>query len=410
VDGGRVYLTASEGKQLLTLAVDAVTGEILWKKGVEFDGSRIGANSSAAPTPATDGVRVYAFFHHVGLVAYDLEGKELWRNSVGSPYDIPHGMASSPVVSGGKVVLQIDQDSSSRLLALDAATGMQVWETARPGVTHGYSTPVIHTPEGGEPQVVVSGALQVAGYSLETGEKLWWANGSAWQVKAVPIFTQDLCIVNAFMVPSSELGGPPIEPVWEKALADMDEDGDSMISREEWPDETMQMVWFIFDLDGDEKLDAKDYAYLVSAGNETGGLIALRLGGKGDITDSHIAWRYEKSRGLSDVLSPVVIGETLFMIKEGGILTAMNAGTGEVSKQERVGSPDRYFASPVAADGRLLVASLSGQLSVVDGKPDWEVLSTTDLEEEIWSSPALAGELVYVRTQKALYCFFNEES
>jgi outer membrane protein assembly factor BamB len=155
VDGGRVYLTASEGKQLLTLAVDAVTGEILWKKGVEFDGSRIGANSSAAPTPATDGVRVYAFFHHVGLVAYDLEGKELWRNSVGSPYDIPHGMASSPVVSGGKVVLQIDQDSSSRLLALDAATGMQVWETARPGVTHGYSTPVIHTPEGGEPQVVV---------------------------------------------------------------------------------------------------------------------------------------------------------------------------------------------------------------------------------------------------------------
>ena len=137
--------------------------------------------------------------------------------------------------------------------------------------------------------------------------------------------------------------------------------------------------------------------------------MAVRLGGEGDVSESHKVWAYDKSRGLSDVLSPVLVEDNLFMLKEGGILTAMNARTGEIAKQERVGSPDRYFASPVAAGGRLLLASLGGQLSVVDAKADWEVVSTTDLEEELWSTPALAGELVIVRTQKALYCFFTEE-
>ena len=343
------------------------------------------------------------------MIAYDLEGKECWRNPAGAPYEIPHGMASSPVVHDGKLFLQIDQDTESRLLALNAETGEPLWTAERPGVTHGYSTPAIHQPEEGPAQLVVSGALQLAGYSVDSGEKLWWSSGPAWQVKAMPIFLDDLCIVNAYMVPSSEFGAPPIEPDWNKALADKDADGDGMISREEFPNETMQMAWFIFDLDGDDKLGEKDWAYLVSTGHETGSLMAVRLGGEGDVSESHKVWAYDKSRGLSDVLSPVLVEDNLFMLKEGGILTAMNARTGEIAKQERVGSPDRYFASPVAAGGRLLLASLGGQLSVVDAKADWEVVSTTDLEEELWSTPALAGELVIVRTQKALYCFFTEE-
>jgi hypothetical protein len=122
-----------------------------------------------------------------------------------------------------------------------------------------------------------------------------------------------------------------------------------------------------------------------------------------------VQWLYDERRGLSDVIMPVVVGETLFQLRDGGILTAIEVGTGKVLKHERVGEPDEYFASPVAAGGRLLLASKSGQLSVVDASAEFAALSTTDLGEEIWSVPAIAGERVLVRSQKALYCFSTAE-
>ncbi len=98
----------------------------------------------------------------------------------------------------------------------------------------------------------------------------------------------------------------------------------------------------------------------------------------------------------------------VYMLKEGGILTAVDAKTGEVGKQERVGEGDGYYASPVASGGKLITASQGGQLSVIKAGADWEVISSHSLGEQTWSTPALAEDLVIVRTQKALYCFFQE--
>lgn len=168
------------------------------------------------------------------------------------------------------------------------------------------------------------------------------------------------------------------------------------------------MAWFIFDLDGDDMLNEADYAYLKSAGTATGGLFAIRLGGRGDVTESHLAWKYSERRGLSDVISPVVVNDTLFVLRDGGLLTSIDTATGEVIKQKRIGDPDQYYASPVSAGGRLLTASQAGQLAVVSGEGEWEVLSTTDLDEVLWSTPALVEGLVCVRSQTAMYCFCGE--
>ncbi len=408
VSEGHVYMTAAAGKQLSTHCFDLGTGEQVWMQEIEFDGSKVGANSSASPTPATDGERLYTLFHHVGMVCYDMDGKELWRNDLGAPFNIPHGLATSPVVHNGSVVVQVDQDTNSSLVALDAKTGKERWKTDRPGSTHSYATPVIYTPKEGPAQLIVSGSNQIAGYGLEDGKRIWWVDGAAWQSKSLPLIYGDLCIVNSYMVSTSEFGGPRVTASWEDALAERDTNKSGFIEREEWDDSVMMMAWFIFDLDGDDKLNETDYNYLKNAGTAEGGLFAVKLDGTGNVTESHVAWSYNKRRGLSDVVSPVLYEGVVYMLKEGGIMTAIDAKTGELGKQSRVGEGDGYFASPVASDGKLVTASQGGQLSIIKAGAEWELLSSLAIGEEMWSTPALVDDLVIVRSQLALYCFFDE--
>lgn len=405
VAGDSIFLTASEGTKLLTLSIDRVTGEENWRQELTFDGVRVGMNSSAAPSPVTDGEHVYVLFHSFGLVAYTVDGDEVWKMEM-EPFAIPHGMSTSPVVHENKLVVLVDQDKDAHLMALDKETGKVLWSVERPGVTHSYSTPAIYAPEKGPAQIVVSGAYQIAGYSLDSGEKLWWVNGSAWQTKAVPVIVDDVCIVNAYMVPSAEFGMPQLTS-WEDALAEHDANGDEKIERSEWEHEMLQQAWFIFDLEDDGFLDAKDYEYLSSSATATGGLFAVDMTGKGDVTETHVKWKYDDRRGLPDCSSPLAYDGLVYMIKEGGLFTAMDAETGEVVKQGRVGDPDQYFASPVAAGGRIITASQSGQLAIVGSGPEWDVVSVHDIGEEVWATPAIAGDHVIVRSQDALYCFQN---
>ena len=405
VVGDRVFVTGVEGDRLLTLCLDAHTGELLWHRKEAFDGKRPGGNSSAAPTPASDGERIFTLFHHLGLIVYDIYGEELWRNDLGAPFNIPHGLSTSPVVHEGALLIQLDQDSESELICLDAVTGDIRWRTQREGAVHSYATPAVHQPEIGPAEVVVSGSYEIVAYSLESGERLWWVTGSAWQTKAVPLYHCGLWIVSAYMPLSGELGLPPMNASFEAAVAERDQDGDGLISKEEWPDKALGRTWFIWDRDGDDKLGPADYAYLISTQTAKGGVFAIRAGGRGDVTDTGIAWTYDNRRGVSDVVSPVVIDETLFLLKDGGLLTAIDVQTGEVGKSGRIGEPDQYYASPVAADGRLFSASLSGQLTLIDGEADWQVLSTTSVEAgRIWSSPALAHGRIYLRGQESLLC------
>ena len=407
VSGEHVFLTGVEESKLLTLCLQRTDGKELWRKEIEFDGLRVGMNSSAAPTPVTDGERVYVLFHSRGLVAYDVEGKELWKHQIG-PFNIPHGMSTSPIVHDDLVLLVVDQDLDSYVVAYDKESGEERWKTKRPGVTHSYSTPAVYTPEEGPAQLIVSGSLQVTGYSLEDGKRLWWVDGSAWQTKAVPIIVGDECFVSAYMVPSTEFGMPKLQESWEAELEERDANGDEVIGRDEWEGQMIQMVWFIFDLNGDEVLDKTDWEYMGSAGTATGGLFAINLGGTGNVTETHVKWKFDDRRGLPDCPTPLCLDDTLYLIKEGGLLTAIDPESGEVSKQDRVGEPDAYFASPIGAGDRLLTASRGGQLAVIQAGREWEVLSVHDLKEELWSTPALADGQVFVRTQEALWCF--EES
>jgi outer membrane protein assembly factor BamB len=215
------------------------------------------------------------------------------------------------------------------------------------------------------------------------------------------------CYVKAFLRPLGDMHfGISLD--FERLLGEHDRDQDEKLSRDEFGQPRMHELWSSIDQDGDELLDAAEWKLATSSSR--GGLFAIDPTGKGDVTSSKLVWRVDDRRSLVSVTTPVIVGSTMFLLGEAGLLTSIAIADGKILKQARVGEPDPYYASPVAAEGRLYLASLSGFLTVVRAVPDWEVLATHALEEaEIWATPALAGKAVFVRSKEALYRFAAPE-
>ncbi len=401
-----VYLTGAEGKkELFTFCVDRKSGEVRWKNPApgEVGKPKPTPNSPVSPTPATDGTNAYVFFESFGVVSYDPEGEERWRHEL-DEFATPYGMGTSPVLAGDTLLLQCDQDVDSYLLALDRNTGKELWKTPRAGFTHGFSTPVIYTPEEGPAEVITSGAYQVAGYSLETGEKLWWVTGMAWQAKSTPTVAGDRLYVHSWMASPTEFGVKKITQEWEDALDEHDISEDGAIQKDEVEEFGLKPLWFLYDLNGDGGLDEEEWGFLLARATAENGLYAIQLGGRGNVTESHVLWRYKRS--LPNIPSPLLYDGVLYVLKEEGIFYALNPEDGELLQSGRVeGAEDAYYASPVAADGKIVTASAKGFVAVLKAGSEWEVLSVNDFDESIWATPALGGDQVFIRTQKALYCF-----
>lgn len=404
VTGDAVILTAAEGESLVTLCLDRQSGEERWRASLPFDGKRAGIGSPAAPSPVTDGEHIFVVFQPVGVLCYDLGGEEVWRQSLGA-ISTPHGLASSPVLYEGLIILQVDMDLKAYLVAFDKATGEERWRTERKGFLHGYSSPVIYQPDDGDDELILNGSFKICGYSPSSGELLWWVDGASYAAQTAPLVAGDRCFVNAYQLPTSEFGMPPMDRTFEELLGEHDQDGDGFVGKDEWKDDVVQEIWFIIDLDDDDLLGANEWTVMQRTDRETGALFSIRLGGRGDITDTHVDWKYEDRRGLPDIASPVLIGEGLYMVKSGGIFTRFDAGTGDRTKMARVGAPDEYYASPIAVGDKILTASANGQLTVIQAGDEWEVIRTESLDEELWSTPAIADGQVFLRTQEALYAF-----
>ena len=401
-----IIVTCHDGKRLFTTCIERDSGEIRWQAEApkENDNPYPGPNSPVSSTPALDANAVYVLYPCYGLVAYDLEGEVLWQKAMG-PFNVPHVMSTSPILAGDLLILQCDQDSGSFLVALDKASGEERWRTDRPRVTHGYSTPVIYHSDDGDDQIITSGAFEVSGYSVETGEKLWWVEGMAWQANTLPIVDGDTLYIHSYIPRLAEFGAPDISEPFAEALAEKDKDGDGKISREEWPHEMMQQLWFLYDLNNDDLLDEDDWNNALRRGSSEGGLFAIKLGGTGDLTESAVEWNYSDRRAFPDFSSPLLYDGILYTIKDGGLLTAINPQDGSTLKQGRIAEPDKYYASLIAGNGRIVAASHSGQLTIIEAGSDWQALTTHSLDEELWATPALSNEQVVVRTQTGLYCF-----
>jgi outer membrane protein assembly factor BamB len=218
-----VFLTAFEDQKLYTIGIDRKTGKERFRAEApaQLPGKPKPPNSPVSPSPATDGTNVFVFFENFGLVSYGPDGAERWRHPLG-PFNFPYGAGSSPIVAGRNVVLLCDQDTNSFLLAVDKDSGKRRWKTERTQATHGFSTPVLYTPKKGSAELIVSGAYELTGYSAETGDRLWWVTGMAWQAKSVPVIAADVVYVHSWMASLTELGHRPVTVAWEQALGEYD--------------------------------------------------------------------------------------------------------------------------------------------------------------------------------------------
>jgi outer membrane protein assembly factor BamB len=404
IAAGRLFVTAHEADKLLTICLDSRTGAELWRREApRARTTKRPVNTPVSTSPATDGTSVYVLFEDFGLIAYDASGKQRWQKPLG-PFKVPYGLGASPIVADGKVVVLIDQDRDSFLAAYAAPDGRELWRSERPEAQHGFSTPVVHRPAQGDAQLLVLGSLQLAAYSLRTGEKQWWVTGMAWQAKCTPVLAGDTVYVNSSMPNMSELDKRDPLGEFSAVLEQKDANGDGKLAQAEAPVEAMKKLWFLYDLDRDTLLDESEWRVAQARDAAKSGLYAIKLGGKADVTQTHVLWRHERS--IPNIPTPLVYRDVLYVLREGGILTSLEPATGKVLKQGRLeGALDPYSASPVAGDGKLFFASQSGKVSVVRAAPEWELLAQSDLGEEIWATPALADGRLFVRTQQALYCF-----
>jgi len=426
--GDRIFITAADpsnrapspaqgkvidvGGNLYTICLDRLTGKVLWKRTAPRPRSEIyqPTNSPASPSPVTDGKSVYVFFGDYGLLSYTLDGKPQWELPLG-PFNKSNGHGSSPVLVDDLLVLLCDQDTDSYLLAVDKASGKLRWKTPRPESTRSYSTPAIFRPASGPVELIVPGAYQLTSYNAKTGEKLWWITGLSWQPKSTPLVDGEMIYAHWW-----ENGGESEQPTETPSFADtltkFDANGDKKISLAEFASEPRHQKGFgDLDLASDGFVDERDWYYYAARRNSRNALLAVRGGGRGDLTNSpNIVWRMQKF--LPNVPSPLLYKGNLYLIKDGGILTSVDAKTGKMGKQGRLtGALDTYYSSPVVAGGNIYLISRNGNMTVVKPGADssWEITASADFGEDCFATPAIQGNAMYLRTKSALYCFRGGE-
>ncbi|MFN0172154.1 MAG: PQQ-binding-like beta-propeller repeat protein [Bryobacteraceae bacterium] len=399
-----IFVTAVDHEKLFAIAIDRKTGRVQWRREVPRPRTQEvhKANGPVSPSAVTDGKNVYAFFPDFGLVSYGPDGNERWKVPMG-PFNNPMGMGASPVLAGDILLLVCDQEAGSYMLGIDKNTGKQRWRVDRADFTRGFSTPVMYQPKDGPLQAMVAGSYQLVSYDVRNGKPVWWLRGLTWQLKPTPVVGDGLVFIQGW-AGGSDTGQQEDIPAFEEILKIMDRNQDGKLEKAEVTDEKITKEWRSVDLDDDGSLDGRDWRLYQSRRKAQNGLIAVRPGGKGDLTDSSLVWRYSKS--LPNVPSPLYYKGLLFMLKEGGILTSFEAVSGKMRKQGRIqGALDPYFASPVAADGKIFTVSQQGKAAVISAEPEWNILAVNDLEEECHATPAIVDGKLYIRTKSALYCF-----
>ena len=440
VFGNRIFLTAVEGKRLVTLAFDCKTGDRVWRQmAPEVPLEKVHAVSSpAASTPLVDGEHVYVYFGSYGLLCYNHDGREQWKKPIATPKSL-YGMSTSPIEHGDMLIMVVDNDanlpdsrlSQSKIIALKKSNGETVWETPRPFHRSGWSTPMIWKHDLGE-DLVVLGNSRAGGYDPDTGEKKWFATGFSRETIALPIAGNGYVYFSA-----AQLGGgadeqPDPQPFWD-AIMQFDSNDDGKIERSEMtghftyplrPELPLGHPGFGIPLPKDpEKRSARlngmlgwidknkdgywsrdEWVANMSSKRGQPLLMAIRPGGKGDVTDSHVVW--ESRRNIPEIPSPLFHENRIYLVRNGGLLAAVDATDGSTLYRERLSqSTGQYSASPVLANAHLYLVSNRGLVSVVKEGESFQLANQFELEEPAHVTPAIDSSTIYFRTENHLWAF-----
>ena len=345
--GDRLFLNVADGPGIFLWCVDRTSGAVVWKRPVATGNRQIRKQNMSSPSPVTDGTLVWIMTGTGILKAFDFAGKERWTRDIQHDYGMfgqLYGYGSSPLLFEDSLYLQVLHGSHtaepSYLLRIDKATGKTRWRVERLSNARQESPDAYTTPtvvrDGTRSVIVVSGADVVTGHEPSTGVELWRAEG---------------------LNPSG---------------------------------------------DGIYRIIASPSVFdgVVYAPSRERPLLAVKAGGRGDVSGSHVLWRFMNG---PDVPTPVTDGRYVYVINDRGIMWCVDAKSGAAVYERQRLRPSTYTGSPVLADGKIYITNEDGVTSVVKAGPAFAVLAENDLDEYTLSSPAISDGQIFIRTDKALY-------
>ena len=428
----RTFLTGAEGNKLTTICLDRLSGKRLWEQSltVEMLEPVHEANSHATPTPVTDGKAVFVYFGSFGLVAYDLDGKEMWNKPLPMPKTFfNQGTATSPILIEGKLVLFVQVGNDSHLLALNPSNGQEVWKAPMPLFNNSFSTPVCWK-ESGQSFVGLACARRFSAFDAAGGKEAWWVDGIGFQACSTPVALDDRLVIAAAGV-QGDISNmtPPMS--FEEMIKNYDHDGDGVLAYEEIPDALLftdrqtsdgkgnmsikkALAMFGGVKPGDklnrskwEEICGRLASFRTSDMNRTV-VMAVRTGGKHDVTHSQVLWK--ETKGVPEIPSPLVWQGRLYLIRSGGILVCRDLETGKLIYENRIDSPGGYFASPVLAGGLIYLSSDRGTITVVKAGNSFEVLARNEIKQPIIATPAIVENTLLVRSTEQLWAFVEKDT
>lgn len=357
--GDTVFVTSAEegfdgskantNDKILLLAINRKDGAVRWRRIIGDGNQTRRKQNLSSPSPITDGRYVWSMTGSGALRCHDFSGKEIWARDIQADFGafgLNHGYASSPLLYGGKLYLQVlhgmTTDAPSYVLAIDKTTGKDVWRIERPTDAvyespDGYSTPTIAVVRG-KPQLVVLGGDYVTGHDLDRGTELWRMGGMN-----------------------------PERHRFYRTIA--------------------------------SALTIGDVVYASSTRGKP--FIAFRATGSGALDSSAVLWKNELG---SDVPTPVTDGKRIFVVNDRGIVVSLDAQSGRILWDRQRIEGGTYSSSPLLADGKVYAVNEEGTTTVLSAGDAFEVLAVNRLDSRTLSSPVAVGNQLFIRTADALYC------
>ncbi len=327
--------------------VDRRDGSIIWKRFLSDNDHQERKQNMSSPSPVTDGEHVWAMTGTGWLRAFDFDGNEIWARNISDDYwnfGLNWGFASSPLLHEDALYVQVlhgmKTDEPSYVLRIDKLTGETVWMVQRPTDAIMESPDSYTTPAllqyDGKTEIVITGGDVVTGHDPETGEELWRADGLN------PRNNRNYRIVASPLI----IGDIIIAPTRVRPM------------------------------------------------------LALKAGGRGDITDSHLLWSFDSG---PDVPTPVSDGELLYVVTDNGVMHALDVQTGELVYTDQRLEPGTYSASPTLADGKVYALNEDGVTTVVKAGREFEILAKNPLDGYTLSTPSVSQGHIYIRAGSTLY-------